>query len=467
MPDPVLGIGVSGLLASQQQMATTAHNVSNVNTPGYSRQSAELVTSEPDFKGYGYQGRGTQVETISRSYSRFLTQQVQSNTAGNEAAQEYERMAVQLDNVLANPSTGMVPALERFTGSLQDLSTDPTSESARQVVLASADGLAERFNGLDVRLEELQDQVNITVKDGARELNALTSSLTQLNEEIASRPGGPFSKPPNDLLDKRDEIVRQISELVDVTTLVQSDGTFNVYMTNGQALVLGTYASTINTVPGEVYPGTIRLVVEDNYGNSVDISDTVRGGKLSGAMAFQSEMLTPAEFALDAMAYNLANAYNAVQTSGYDLDGNQAARSPIFYIGSGQMGAAKRISLSMTDPRALAVATEPAPGNNKNVLAMIEIKDQKMFDGGKADVNVFYETLVADVGGKTREAQIDRDAKQTLLRQAIESRETLAGVNLDEEAANLLRFQQAYAATAQVISASDQAFQELLQAVRR
>ena len=231
----LLNIGLSGLSASKSQLSVTGHNISNVNTPGFSRQDASQATRTPQFSGAGYVGSGTTLVEIRRSYSEFLTSQLRSSTSLSSDVEAYKSQIDQLDSLLAGSTTGITPALQKFFSALQTAAEDPANIPARQLVLAEAEGLARRFNTVSDRLTEQNNFTNKQMAAVTDQVNRLAGSIGSLNDAIATASAN--GKQPNDLLDARDEAVRQLSTYIGISVTPQDDNSFNISVGSGQPLV--------------------------------------------------------------------------------------------------------------------------------------------------------------------------------------------------------------------------------------
>ena len=646
----VLGTAISGLLASQRGLATTGHNVANVNTEGYSRQRLDLATRSPQKSGNGFIGTGVQGTNVRRVFDQFLTDQVRTGTTNFARADRFYEFARQVDNLLAEPNGGLAPALQDFFDAVQQLAADPASTSTRQVLLSEAEGLQQRFHTLDRRLQEIERGVDDRLGVLTTEINALAEGVAKLNRDILVAEGTAQGRPANDLRDQRDELVRELAVRVDVTTLEQDNGALNVFVGTGQALVVDTTALRLDMVANEFDPTRSEVGLTAG-GGTVVISDFLRGGELAGVLGFRRDVLDDARNGIGQVAIGLSSFVNTQHRLGLDLDGvlgrdffnDIAATAPqalpsnqnapplaqvgvsvtdpgaltasdylLEYDGANYTltrlsdnalvstfatfpqavegmtltltgataagdrflvrptnSAAREFALALSDPRQVAAAlplrvqtdvtnagtgkveldavatasglplsagggpitltfdanaagvgvsgfivsappggslaydpaTESAGktftlfgfgdvsftvtgapldgdrftledsagavGDNGNALVLAEQQVTGMLNNGTATYEDTYGQLVAAVGATTRQAEINRDAQEGLLDQVVASREAVSGVNLDEEAANLLRFQQAYEANARLISAADSMFQSLLGAVGR
>ena len=307
----LLGTAVSGLLAYQRAMATTGHNVSNVNTPGFSRQSVELATQMPLFSGGGFVGTGVNVNSVSRAYDQFLTTTLRTTTSGQSEFGAYYALSKQIDNVVADPQAGLSPALQDFFNAVHTVSTDPSSTTARQVMLSQANSLANRFHFLNDRLDNLQASANTQVQATVVQINTLGHSIAQLNQQIADLQGLAAGKVPNDLLDQRDEAIRQLAELVSVSVVPQDNGALNVFIGNGQSLVLSNQSATLNVMQNKFDPANFDVGFSFNGGGVMNITQNLTGGKLGGAIGFRDGLLKNTVDQLGRVAVGLSEVFNA------------------------------------------------------------------------------------------------------------------------------------------------------------
>jgi len=622
----LFGIGVSSLLAAQRSLNTTSHNVANVNTPGYSRQRVDLLARPAQFLGGHYFGHGVNAQGVSRLVHQFLIDQVRGSAASHRQAAAFHDLASQVDNLLAQKDAGLAPALQSFFDHAQDLANDPSSIPARQVFLSEGQTLAARFNDLQSRLDEVEKAAGGRLRGVVDEINSLASSIAKLNEEITRAMGAAGGKPPNDLLDRRDQLVDQLSGLVGVQISPQEDGALNVFIGNGQSLVTGTTHLELEVVGNSL--DASQLEIAYSYGGTTSIiTRQLSGGEIRGILDFRDDVLIPAKNQLGRVGAGLALTVNRQHHEGMDLNGylggdlfsspaprviaessNVGSISVAFdednvagltasdysltYNGSDfvltnlkdhrsqtlsgtgpfdvdgliiTVGAApaagdtyllqptrniaKDFAIEVGDPRSVAAAapvrskaalnngsnatisagevidvTNPnlldpvtltfndpptsyqvngagallytsggnievngwrvqitgspkagdtfiverdsgGVGDNRNVLLFAGLQKERLMEGGNATYQSAYAQLVGEVGSETRQADISQHALKALQDQAVDERAEVSGVNLDEEAANLLRFQQAYQAAAQVITAADAMFQTLLNAV--
>jgi len=641
MAGSLLLSGLSGLSAFRNALDTTGHNISNVTTEGYSRQSVELDARPPQFSGFGYVGVGVETTTVTRAYDEFLASQFRSSSSASAELDSYFGLASQIDSVLTNENIGLSNGLQDFFNAVQAVSDDPTSIPARQALLTEGKAIEGSFATLDQLFSDLTSQVNGRLNDTVSDINNLASSIASLNEKITLATGAGGGKIPNDLLDQRDHLVDQLSEKINVSTNVQSNGAMNVFIGSGQALVFDQQSNSLGIQQTGFDVSAIDVVLKQTSGNIV-VTQFMTGGEIGGSLRFRNEVLDPAINTLGQVAVSLSFATNAQHNNGLDLNGTQGLDfftdptiTPIKLAGTGSLAvsvanttglttsdytltydgtdytltrlsdgtssnisngqvvdgltydlssvasgdsyrirptrdAAGDLKLFIKDPREIAAAAPvistvtplnsgtgdisnvavsglltnklesagggsnpitltfdsanneydysygPVPttgqvaynpsndngvsqsiaiagfgtvsftlsgnptngdtlvlsdntggvGDNRNANLLADLQKALTLTGGTASFQDAYGGIVSDVGRKVQAAEANGLAQRGLLNQTIASKDSISGVNLDEEAANLIRFQQAYQAASQVILTSRTIFDTLLGAFR-
>ncbi len=315
----LLNIGISGLKVHQEALRTTGHNISNASTEGYTRQEVVIETGLAQFKGFGYVGTGAQVQEVRRIYDEFLIRQVRADTSNFSRLDTYKENIEQIDRLMADQRTGLTPALEDFFAGLQSGADNPAYVPTREVVLGTARSLVDRFKAIDQRLKDQNDVINGQLSSMVDEINALANGIAELNEKIDFARGNTDLQAPNDLLDQRDDLVRRLSEKIEVD-VIQVDDSYNIAIGNGQPLVLDYSANLLEVVPGvqDPFRNDIRFVSStDNF----VVTDQLKGGQLGGTLDFRSEALDPAINALGRIAVGMSMEMNAVHHLGMDMEG--------------------------------------------------------------------------------------------------------------------------------------------------
>lgn len=318
----LFNIGLSGLRASQTHLSVTGQNITNVNTPGYSRQSAVQAAQNPSFSGVGYIGNGTNITDVKRIYNEFLTNQVRTSTSINSEVTAFQRQLEEINTVLSSTATGITPSMQNFFDALQTAIEDPASSAGRQLVLSEAEGLASRFNTVYDRLATQTQFIGEQMGTLANQVSRLATSIAGYNDSI-DRAAANGSQ-PNDLLDARDEAVRQLSELIGVTVVKQDNNSINIFIGSGQPLVVGKEASSLQVVQGRSDPGRSEIVLIS--GNTQqEVTSLISGGELGGLVRYRRDVLDPAMNAVGRLALSIASEINDQLGKGLDFNGQAGA----------------------------------------------------------------------------------------------------------------------------------------------
>lgn len=637
MGTSILNIGVTGLNAAQAGLLTTGHNIANAATPGYNRQQIVQSTNTPQFTGAGFFGQGTNVSNVQRIYSQFLAAQV--TTASTQAAQyqTYSSEISQLDNLLADANAGLSPAVQDFFNAVSDVSANPASIPARQAMLSSAQALAGRFQSVDSRLNEIREGVNGQITSSVGAINSLAQQVADLNQRIVvAQAAGPAHQ-ANDLFDQRDQLIAELNQQIRVTTSSNDDGSLNVFVGNGQALVVGMQTSKLTVTPSAGDMTRLEVGLQGATGALIRMPESlITGGALGGLVAFRRETLEPAINSVGRVAIGFAQTFNDQHQLGQDLTGamggdmfnvasplvlaatqnsgtaniaatlgnvadltgsdyrlaydganytltrvsdnkswtaasssalppasesqgftlnltsgtpsagdtfliqptregaklisvligdarNVAAAAPLRTVaatsntGTGSISAGsvnsppptnanlqQTVSITFNNPPTsfnvsgtgtgdpvnvtfaagadisyngwtVQIAGSPAAGDtfklqantsgvsdNRNALLLGQLQSAQTLLGGTASYQSAYSQIVSTVGNKAREVEVGLTAQQNLVQQAQDAQQSLSGVNLDEEAANLLRYQQLFQASGKMIDIAGKLFDQIL-----
>ncbi|MCC7310388.1 MAG: flagellar hook-associated protein FlgK [Sulfuritalea sp.] len=318
----VFSVGISGLNAAQAGMLTTSHNIANASTAGYNRQEIVQGTNTATFTGVGFVGQGTHVQTVRRIYDQFLGRQVLSAEAGAAEMGTYQAQISQIDNLLADSSSGLSPALAAFFKGVQDVAANPASIPGRQSMLSAAQALTARFQAIDRRLTEIRDDTNQQIAGQVAQINTYSSQLADINQRIILAQARGADQPPNDLLDQRDQMLKDLNTLVRVSTVVQGDGSFNVFIGNGQPLVVGNQSYQLKAVQAPDDPERTNVAIVGVGGTALTMPESqITGGSLGGLLNFRSQTLDDVQNALGRVALTLAQNFNDQHRLGQDLTG--------------------------------------------------------------------------------------------------------------------------------------------------
>ena len=331
----IFSIGVTGLDAAMIGLSTTSHNIANASTTGYNRQTIVQGTNFATLSGAGYIGQGTNVETVKRIYDQFLSQEVMSAQTSAAEMNSYSAQISQIDNLLGNTTSGLSVGLANFFSGVQQVAADPTSVAARQTMLSNANALVSTLQTMDQRLSQIRTGVNSQITSEVSAINSYSKQIADLNQRInLASAGSGSNQQPNDLLDKRDQLIAELNQHIRVSTLTQADGTVSVFFGNGEPLVVGNTSYTLSTRPASNDPNrTVVTVQAASSGAATEVSESqLSGGTLGGLISFRSQSLDTAQNALGRMAIAIGQNFNDQSILGQDLSGS--AGTALFNLGS-------------------------------------------------------------------------------------------------------------------------------------
>ena len=336
MTTALMTLGTRAMFAAFAQLQVTGQNIANAGVDGYSRQSAELATAPGQFTGAGFFGKGVDVATVRRAHDEFLTREAAAATSLAAMDRARHDQLVRLEQVFPPGERGIGYAAGQFLHAIADLASRPQDLPAREVVLARAQELASRFKLAGGQLDSLQAGVTQDLKHAVASVNELAQRIADVNQQIAKVQG--LGHAPNDLLDQRDRLVRQLGEFVAVTTIPADDGTVGVFIGGGQRLVLGHQAQSLTVTPDAMDPTRAAIGLAEAGGVLPLSADLLTGGSIAGLLRFQNDDLVAARNALGQMATALASRVNAQNALGLDLNG--AAGAALFAVGQARALAA-------------------------------------------------------------------------------------------------------------------------------
>ncbi|WP_250526381.1 flagellar hook-associated protein FlgK [Caballeronia sp. GAWG2-1] len=361
MSNNIFNIGLSGLNAAQWGLTVTGQNISNAATPGYTLEKASFQESSGQYTGSGYLGSGVQTTTVTRQYSQYLTTQVNNTTASSSAANTYYSLISQLNNLVGDPTTGIATGISNYFSGMQSVANSASSTSSRQSLMSNAQTLANQLNSAGEQYDQLRSSVNTQLTSAVSSINSYTQQIADLNKQInvASAQG----QQPNQLMDQRDQAVASLSSMVGVQ-VVQTDGNYNIFVGNGQPLVVGGTASALQTVTSPTDPSELTVAFKSKDGTTPTAAQTqyldtsaLSGGVVGGLMDFRSQTLDPAQAQLGAIATSFAAQLNGQNSLGLDLNGQ--AGGALFSAGSPTVYADARNKGTGTVTAEFSDATQP------------------------------------------------------------------------------------------------------------
>ena len=394
----ILGIGYSGLMAAQRALSTTSHNISNANTDGYSRQSVELTTNPPELYGSSYLGNGVKVESVKRIYDNFLVNQVRVNTSSFNSADTFQQLASSIDNLLGNSNTSLNTAFDNFFNAAHQVSNTPTSQAARQSLLGQADSLVSNFQYVNDAVNQGYARVNTSITDTVSQINSLAKNVADLNKKIVLATGAAGGGSPNDLLDQRDAQLAQLASLVSVTTVKQSNGAVNVFIGNGQSLVVGSQSQSLDVVANIYDPTRNEIGYSTSAGVSVNISNQISGGSLSGLLNYRSQVLDQTKNALGRLAMGMASSMNTQHKLGMDLNGDLggdlfSVAAPVVSASSSNTGSGS-VSGALVNANDLTASDYKLVYNGANNYSLTRLSDGQTFSIDTGGASPYTSTAI-------------------------------------------------------------------------
>ena len=421
-------------------------NLANVDTPGYSRQRAILMEGPVSQEGPLTFGTGVDFTGVTGLRDAILEIRIQQERQQQGSANAFVQSMSQAQVMFSGSSGDIGSKMSAFFSSLQSLSTDPGSLSLRQGVLAAAGNLASAFRTTSQNLAAQKNNLDLSVGQTVNQINVLTSQIANLNAQITTMQN--MHQEPSAFVDQRDVLIGKLSDLVDVQS-IQSDQDLSLTTSNGTALVAGNQSFALDV---QLDPSGVQHI----FAQGKDITGSIQGGALAGYLQVRDQKIPTIQSSLDVLAAGLANGLNAANRNGFDLSGNPGGdlfRPP---PASGQ-GAASAMSVQITDPALIAASSDGSPGSNGNVAQLLAVHDQAI--AGDMNPTDYYANLVFGIGSDVANGTAEQDATGLVLGQLQDQRGSISGVSLDEEAANLVQYQQAYDAAAKVVTAVNEMLQ--------
>ncbi len=432
-----LSTAVQSLFVSSAEIQTTNNNIANANTPGYTRESVSLSESLPDGSGLG---TGVELTGYQSVRDELLQGQIQSQTQSQSGATAELNTMQQVQTVFSSSTSDISTQMSALFSSLSSLAATPSDSSLRQSVLTAGQNLANTFNSASTSLTSLQTSLNSQVTQDVSQINQLTQQIAALNPQIqAAQAKGQGA---GTLQDQQDQLVLSLSKLTNVSTTKTENG-ITLTTGNGTPLVVGTNSYALQTTTGT--DGMTHVLDT----NGVDITSTIQGGDLGGTLQARDKDIPAVLNKLDSLANDVATAFNAAQAKGYDANGTAGVN--FFSIPSTVAGSAAGIKVSLTDPSQIAASSDGTTGSSGNLSSFADIETSKLATSGDTPVNT-YANLVYQVGTMVSTANTTVTATTSSLQQLNDQLSSVSGVSIDEESANLIRYQQAYEAAARVVN---------------
>lgn len=439
---------VNALEVDQGALAVTSNNIANASTPGYSREVANLAESPTVTYGNIEYGTGVQLQSVQGIRDNVLQLRLNQEAQTEGQLNTFVNGMNQVQPIFNETAgSGLQSLISQFFDAWQTLSSDPTNTGERQAVIADGQDLAAGFQQTAQALVTQGQSADQGVVDTVDQINGLTTQIAQLNQQIFSASNGGGT--PNSLIDQRNTLINQLSQDVDLQTIPADSNSITLTSSGGAILVAGdqSFNLTTQTNPTTGY--------QDIYSQGTDITSSIVSGNLAGYLQMRDTEVPALASSLDTLAAGIASAVNTQSTAGFDANG--IAGVNFFTPPSGTAGAALNLSVAITNPSQVAASSDGTPGDNGNATAIADLQNQNIVSG-ETPIN-FYAGLVAKVGNDTANASSSLSGEQLLIQQLQDQQNSISGVSLDEEGANLELYQNAYNAAARVATVVQSLFQ--------
>ncbi len=449
-----LNIGKSSLATSQKAIEVTGNNISNVNTPGYSRQ-IPVLAPYPSLQVNGLTiGTGVKIADVMRNHDTFLNRQINERTATAGESDGRTIPLAEVEQVISIAESGIAGEMSRFFDAWQELSADPASGVLRDLVLQRGQTLAQGFQSAIRDLGAVRENINISLESKLEGVNLQIREVAALNQRIAAlEVTGQAALSDRD---RRDVLVGELAESLGVSHFEEENGMFSLQLPGGHTLVQG---NTPLTLEAQRVNGDVQFGLRSPGGGLLSLSPANLGGAFRGSMTVRDRQVPGVVADLDKLAYNLLGEVNSQHRLGTGLDG--IGGRDFFVPLTTEAGAANQLAVSLTLGRQVAAGVSSAPGDNGNALQIAALVNKKVI-GGSETFTGFFANLATRIGTEIQQNRLNLQGSQDALVQLHNRRDSTAGVSLEEEMINLIKFQKGFEASAKLLSTVDEMMDSLL-----
>lgn len=474
--------------ASKKSMATTSHNIANANDDNFSRQRVTTETNIPVAEGDYVVGTGTNIREIKRVHNKLVEKKLNQSISKHQYDDERTNQLMSVEEIFNEiNSDGMNKVLNRFFNSFRELANQPDNEVVRTMVRDNARLVVEDFKRIDSSITGVKSNIDKKIATTVEEMNQAAENIAKLNKEIIrlENMGGETG----DLRDQRDKAVRLIAEFAAINTYEDEKGQYVVNIAGVGSLVAGGAVNRLKAGMVQGDRGNIRdkegeMEVYFESNTNMKVSKNLRGGALKGMFDTRNSEIVELRSQIDNLAYGLAQATNAIHRRGFvnaevgfDQQGNPVAKNgqkvsgiDFFKLPLTIDRAAEYLEISdevQNDLNNITTALSPnSPGDNRIAIAISKLQHEKILGEGQETFEESYLKSVGTIGLKTAKSKIDTEQSAGILSQAKSIKQRISGVSIDEETANLVRYQQSYDASARVLRAADEMFDSVLGMMR-
>ena len=469
-----LNMGRGALHAQQSALQVIGNNIANVNTHGYCRQKVNLKTGLPQTDPIGQISSGVTVEGASRARDVLLNRILRRETQNLGNYETLKNSLEQIEAIFNEPSeTGLSSLMSQFFNAWEDLANNPEHLSARTVLRERGTALANAINETHFRLSQLQEDIGETLKGKIKEINNIAQQIANLNQQIKTTEAS--QKMNNELQDRRDFLVDQLSRFVDIDVLETEDGTLTINA-GQKTFISGMHASEFgirisdsgieedsrSLWPVNRSPVSSKAALFLEFGEGQRATVNVRNGELKGLLDAHNNIIPDYQKRLNDLAAELAQEVNELHQTGFGLDGSTGQSFFTFtsVSSSDNTGAASTLAIDeaiSADLKKIAASGEiDAPSDNSIAIMMSQLRTKDMRNLDTVTFSAFYQSMIAELGAQSQNANQFKEAQELVVTQINQRRESVSGVSLDEEAIDLVNYQSAYQAAARYISTVDE-----------
>jgi flagellar hook-associated protein 1 len=471
----ILELGRQGLNANRQALQTTSNNVANANTPGYTRRKAMMETPNTALAQSSMMGAGVEVKKVIRVHDDFVQKQIVDESQALGGLRSKSESLHRLENVVAKDADHLSSLVNKFFNDYRELSANPETGSLRDIVGASAESLGSGMRRMNDSLDSMKVELDLKISNTVEQVNSLTSELAGLNNSITSAEAR--GDIPNDLYDKRDAALRQLSQKMDVQVSTNENGQVNV-VAAGTVLVQGSTSLdlTVTRTPesGTKGAGQLDIFIKHPISGGADrpITAVIRDGELGGMLHVRDKVVDQAQRDLDKVAFRISKSVNDIHKQGVGRDGI-GERELFNDLGTEERGAAFRFGISdqiKSNREAIAVGlSADAIGDNQIALNIANLQNLKEFapteEDGVKETRTFNESihaLVGRIGVETQNQDSFYQHQQAVVDQLENYRQSVSGVSLEEEAINMIQYQAVFNASAKAMKVGQELFETIL-----
>ena len=448
----ILNLTTGALFSTQTAIEVTGHNIANVNTQGYTRQEVLFEPNAPHHVYGVYIGRGVTIRTVRANENRYINYQIYRNSSLLGSMEAQARNISSLEEIFnESMSEGFSYSLNSFFQSLGDLASAPEGQPERTAVIGAARSLVTNFHLMDSRLTEIAAASNNEVKYLISGINQLAEEIADLNQKIMNIESS--GQNANDFRSMRAQLMTELAEKIDFTSFEDDKGMVTIMVGNGMPLVENVSHGTLVGINNTDNNNYFDVYFEDGNGNQFDITSQIQGGSIHGVLNIRDSVIANLRSSIDDIAFTLVNSFNAQHQAGWTLNGTTGV--DFFASLAGSEGAAAAIEIDpsvLNDVNNIAAGATNSAGDNNNALALSGLQDELLFNGGAWNFQDEYSSIVSEVGSESRRMINGYEHQLEITTQVINARESVAGVSMEEEMANLIRYQESYQACARLFN---------------